>query len=190
MICKFCGNVIEDTSDFCFICGQKVAEEAAVEEAFVEAAPAPEAEEAVVTADAPVAQATATVPEFPAFDMSTLPQGTPIYAQTAPVYAHQVFIQQITPAAPATPFVQVNGQNLGGKVKDASVCSKAKKFFSAFFALTFILQFISWIWYSGAKKQGFPKKAEDILNATMIGLCIFMVIACAAMIFTFFILRT
>ena len=62
MICKFCGNVIEDTSDFCFICGQKVAEEAAVEEAFVEAAPAPEAEEAVVTADAPVAQATATVP--------------------------------------------------------------------------------------------------------------------------------
>ena len=31
MICKFCGNVIEDTSDFCFICGQKVAEEAAAE---------------------------------------------------------------------------------------------------------------------------------------------------------------
>ena len=28
MICKFCGNVIEDSSDFCFICGQKVAEEA------------------------------------------------------------------------------------------------------------------------------------------------------------------
>lgn len=185
MICKFCGNVIEDTSDFCFICGQKVAEEAAVEEAFVEAAPAPEAEEAVVTADAPVAQATATVPEFPAFDMSTLPQGTPIYAQTAPVYAHQVFIQQITPAAAATPFVQVNGQNLGGKVKDASVCSKAKKFFSAFFALTFILQFISWIWYNGAKKQGFPKKAEDILNSTMVGLCIFMVAVCGYLIFKF-----
>lgn len=186
MICKFCGNVIEDTSDFCFICGQKVAEEAATEEAFVEAAPAPEAEEAVVTADAPVAaQAAATVPEFPAFDMSTLPQGTPIYAQTAPVYAHQVFIQQITPAAPAAPFVQVNGQNLGGKVKDNSVCSKAKKFFSAFFALTFILQFISWIWYSGAKKQGFPKKAEDILNSTMIGLCIFMVAVCGFLIFKF-----
>ena len=188
MICKFCGNIIEDTSDFCFICGQKVAEEAAVEEAFVEAAPAPVAEEAVVTAEAPVAaQATATVPEFPAFDMSTLPQGTPIYAQTAPVYAHQVFIQQITPAAPATPFVQVNGQNLGGKskAKDPSVCSKAKKFFAAFFGLTFILQFISWIWYSGAKKQGFPKKAEDILNSTMIGLCICMVAACGFLIFKF-----
>ncbi len=183
MICKFCGNVIEDTSDFCFICGQKVAEEAATEEAFVEAAP--EAEEAVVTAGAPVAaQDTATtVPEFPTFDMSNLPQGTPIYAQTAPVYAHQVFIQQITPAAAATPFVQVNGQNIGGK--DASVCSKAKKFFSAFFAVTFILQFISWIWYSGAKKQGFPKKAEDILNSTMVGLCIFMVIACGLLIFKF-----
>lgn len=24
MICKFCGNQIEDNSDFCFICGQKV----------------------------------------------------------------------------------------------------------------------------------------------------------------------
>lgn len=23
MICKFCGNVIDDNSDFCFICGQK-----------------------------------------------------------------------------------------------------------------------------------------------------------------------
>ena len=28
MICKFCGNVIEDNSDFCFICGQKVVTEA------------------------------------------------------------------------------------------------------------------------------------------------------------------
>lgn len=183
MICKFCGNVIEDSSDFCFICGQKVAEEA-VEEAISETAP--EAEEAVVTADAAVAAAPAaegTVPNFPTFDMANLPQGTPIYAQTAPVYAHQVFIQQLAPAAQATPFVQVNGQNISGK--DPSACSKAKKFFSAFFAVTFILQFISWIWYSGAKKQGFPKKAEDILNSTMIGLCIFMVIACAVLIFKF-----
>ena len=35
MICKFCGNVIEDNSDFCFICGQKnPAEEAAATTAF------------------------------------------------------------------------------------------------------------------------------------------------------------
>ena len=27
MICKFCGNVIEDNSDFCCICGQKVVAE-------------------------------------------------------------------------------------------------------------------------------------------------------------------
>ena len=185
MICKFCGNVIEDSSDFCFICGQKVAaEEAPAFAAEEPAAEVPATEEAPAVAEAPVAPvaAAATVPAFPSFD--TLPQGTPIYAQTAPVYAHQVFIQQITPAA-TTPFVQVNGQNLGGKVKDASICSKAKKFFSAFFAVTFILQFISWIWYSGAKKQGYPKKAEDILNSTMIGLCIFMVIACGFLIFKF-----
>lgn len=190
MICKFCGNIIEDTSDFCFICGQKVAEEAVQPEAEKDAftAEAPATEEAVVPAEAPVAAAAPAAnsasPIFPTYDMSNLPQGTPIYAQTAPVYAHQVFIQQF-PAAPQGPFVQVNGQNIGGKVKDPSICSKAKKFFSAFFAVTFILQFISWIWYSGAKKQGFPKKAEDILNSTMIGLCIFMVIACGFLIFKF-----
>lgn len=192
MICKFCGNVIEDTSDFCFICGQKVADEAPAFETENIPAEEPKAEE--IVAEAPVAEApvtaaaTATIgaapTTFPTFDMENLPQGTPIYAQTAPVYAHQVFIQQF-PAAPQGPFVQVNGQNIGGKVKDPSICSKAKKFFSAFFAVTFILQFISWIWYSGAKKQGFPKKAEDILNSTMIGLCIFMVIACGLLIFKF-----
>ena len=186
MICKFCGNIIEDSSDFCFICGQKVAEEAPAFEAEAPVAEVPATEE-TVPADAPVAPVAAatvgTIPAFPSFE--TLPQGTPIYAQTAPVYAHQVFIQQITPATPAAPFVQVNGQNLGGKVKDPSMCSKAKKFFSAFFALTFILQFISWIWYSGAKKQGYPKKAEDILNSTMIGLCIFMVAVCGFLVFKF-----
>ncbi|MBR3948997.1 MAG: hypothetical protein IKJ70_06295 [Clostridia bacterium] len=180
MICKFCGNVIEDSSDFCFICGQKVAEEAPAFEAEAPVAEEPVAEEAAVPAEAPAAAVGAAPAAFPSFE--SLPQGTPIYAQTAPVYAHQVFIQQF-PAAPQGPFVQVNGQNIGGK--DPSVCSKAKKFFSAFFAVTFILQFISWIWYSGAKKQGFPKKAEDILNSTMIGLCIFMVIACGVLIFKF-----
>ena len=43
MTCKFCGNVIEDNSDICFICGQKV-----------EAAPAaPEAPAAPVNGPAP-----------------------------------------------------------------------------------------------------------------------------------------
>ena len=30
MICKFCGNEIDDSAEFCFICGQKVSEEATV----------------------------------------------------------------------------------------------------------------------------------------------------------------
>ena len=84
MICKFCGNVIEDTSDFCFICGQKVADEAPAFETENIPAEEPKAEE--IVAEAPVtAAATATIgavpAEFPAFD--TLPQGTPIYATRA-----------------------------------------------------------------------------------------------------------
>lgn len=30
MICKFCGNEIDDSSEFCYICGQKVSDEATV----------------------------------------------------------------------------------------------------------------------------------------------------------------
>ena len=55
MICKFCGNVIEDSSDFCFICGQKVAEEAPAFEAEAPVAEEPVAEEAAVPAEAPAA---------------------------------------------------------------------------------------------------------------------------------------
>lgn len=189
MICKFCGNVIEDSSDFCFICGQKVAEEsadyAAANDVFSQGdAVAEEAMPVEAPAAAPAPEE--NIPAYAAapFDMSNIPQGTPIYAQTAPVYAHQVFIQQIPTVAPQqTPFVQVNGQNISNN--DPSIASKAAKFFAALFSATFILQFISWIWYGNAKKAGFQKKAEDILNSSMIGLCIFMVIMCAFLVFKF-----
>ncbi len=192
MICKFCGNVIEDSSDFCFICGQKVVEDTAEytpaddifeettapQEPVKEEAPASE-EEAPAMAPAEDANIAAFAA---AFDAPAIPQGTPIYAQTAPVYAHQVFIQQIAPQQPATPFVQVNGQTFGQPYKDPDNASGAAKFFSAFFAITFILQFISWIWVNNAKKRGYMKKAEQLLNSTMVGLCIFMVIVSVVLI--------
>ncbi len=151
MVCKFCGNTIEDSSEFCFICGNKVMKEEAPE-VFAEAKPA---EVPVVAAPAEAQQ--------------------PIYAQQAPVYAQQAYAQP----APAAPVEE--GKK---KKKDKSVCSKAKKFFAALFALTFILQFIPWIWYKNAKKAGYEEKAVSILNSLMTGLCIFMAIICAVLIKT------
>ncbi len=184
MICKFCGNVIEDSSDFCFICGQKTVQEPTTYSAEEDIFNQPDAvEEATAVEEAVPA---AAQPAYAAAPFTqNIPQGTPIYAQTAPVYAQQVFIQQIPVAnqAPQVPFVQVNGQNV--TTGDPSVCSKAKKFFAALFSATFILQFISWIWYGNAKKSGFVKKAEDILNASMIGLCVFMVVMCIVLAMTF-----
>ena len=62
MICKFCGNEIDDNSDFCFICGQKVeaqqvAPVAAEENVYSE--PQVSAPVAVEAAEAPVYQAPA-----------------------------------------------------------------------------------------------------------------------------------
>ncbi len=167
MICKFCGNVIDDNSDFCFICGQKnPAEEAP--------APAPAEENNNVFSQAPVAEAPAfavaqtapAAPETAVYDDAAAPiyaQSAPIYAQSAPVYAQQAIIQQVAPA-----------QIVKTKTADASIASKAMKFFAAFLSALFVLQFIPWIWYSKAKKAGYEQKSIDLLNSIMIGLCIFM----------------
>ncbi|MBR6567178.1 MAG: hypothetical protein IKK60_00835 [Clostridia bacterium] len=170
MVCKFCGNVIDDNSDFCFICGQKnPAEEtpAPVEEKNDIFSQAPVAEEVAPQAPAFVAQQTVPVaPEAPVYDEAAAPiyaQSAPIYAQSAPVYAQQAIIQQVAPA-----------QIVKTKTSDSSVASKGKKFFAALLSALFILQFIPWMWYSKAKKDGYEQKSIDLLNSIMIGLCIFM----------------
>lgn len=160
MVCKFCGNTIEDTSEFCFICGNKVIkDEPAQEEAF---APAAAPVEVPVVASTTQEEVVAAQPIYA--------QQAPIYAQQAPVYAQQAYVQQ----APV--------EEKGKKKKDKSVCSKAKKFFAALFSITFILQFIPWIWHKNAKKAGYEEKAVSILNSIMTGLCIFMVIICFVLI--------
>lgn len=164
MICKFCGNTIEDSSDFCFICGQKVTQEEQTEtqEVFSQVAPVEEGAPETIAI---------TIPDPEAFEAAAqaqqvapiYTQQAPIYAQQAPVYAQQAIIQQVAAPVPAAK-----------PQKDKSIATKAIKIFSAIFAATFVLQFISWIWYKGAVKAGYDKKAVDILNSTMIGLCIFM----------------
>ena len=157
MVCKFCGNTIEDNSEFCFICGNKaVKDELPAEEVFAQPKPA---EVPVVTADAPAAD-----------PQTVYTQQAPIYTQQTPIYAQQVYVQTVEPKKAKKAF--------------KSTLSKAAKFFAVVFAATFILQFIPWIWYKNAKKAGYEEKATAVLNATLTGLCIFMAIICAVLIKT------
>ena len=162
MVCKFCGNTIEDSSEFCFICGNKVIkEEVPAEAVFTQPAPA---EVPVVTAEAPAVEPQAVY----------APQGAPVYTQQAPIYAQQAYIQQIPEP------------KKGKKEKKAkSACSKAMKVFAIIFAATFVLQFIPWIWYKKAQKAGYEEKATAVLNATMTGLCVFMAIISVVLVKTF-----
>lgn len=176
MICKFCGNTIEDNSDFCFICGQKVAEEAPAAEPaenmqVFSQVTLPEEETQPETVTIPVPEQAAAMPEFPQ-GAPIYAQAAPIYAQSAPVYAQQAIVQQMPVSAPQKQK----------KDKDKSIATKATKFFSALFAATFVLQFISWIWYKNANKNNYDNKAIAILNSTMVGLCIFMAIVCFVII--------
>ena len=158
MVCKFCGNTIEDNSEFCFICGNKVIKDEIPAEA-VYTQPAP-TEIPVVADEAPVAES-----------QPVYAQQVPVYAQQAPIYAQQAYVQQVPEA------------KKGKKAKKAkSACSKAMKFFAALFAATFILQFIPWIWYKNAQKAGYEEKATAIMNSTMVGLCIFMAIVCGVLV--------
>lgn len=164
MVCKFCGNTIEDSSEFCFICGNKVMKEKAPE-VYAEAA------------------APAEIPVAPA------PEAQAIYAQPVAPVAAPVVAPEAAPAAPEAPEAAPAEESKKKKKekknkKDKSVCSKAKKFFAALFALTFVLQFIPWIWYKKAKKAGYEEKAVAILNSIMTGLCIFMAVICGLLIKT------
>ena len=64
MICKYCGNQIDDNSDFCFICGQKV-EQNNDQNSFDETAPADNY--------AVQSEAVAVMPESPAIFEESLP---------------------------------------------------------------------------------------------------------------------
>ncbi len=155
MICKFCGNEIDDGSDFCYICGQKVEEPVpayAAADVYSQPAAAPAA-----PAPAPVAPAPAPVAAAPA---PATPAPAPV---AAPAAAPAV--------APEAPAEQGGKKKRGKKVKDPNMASRAQRFFS--FVLFFI---VGPILYKKEKKNGNEAKATSILNATMRGLCVFMAI--------------
>lgn len=171
MICKFCGNSIEDNSDFCFICGQKVEN---AEPAFQ---PAPSNDVFSQAAQAPVAPAA----EAPAAEAPVAPAAAP---EAAPV--------QVAAA------IEEPSKKKGKKQKDPSKASKGLKFFTTLFLAAF-LGLAAFMWsstsfvfvalvviyalfdrkaYKKAKSQGYEEKAVAILNSTGIGACIGMALIC------------
>ncbi len=155
MICKFCGNEIDDNSDFCFICGQKV-----------------EAKEPVYAA-APAANVY-TQPE-------AAPAEEPFVADDPFVEStDDAFVSEsapVSPAAAAVATAQKTKKELKAEIKAAkkaekaakyAIASRAERFFSVLFALVGL--FI----YSKAKKEGEDEKAVVIYNIFMTALCVKM----------------
>lgn len=153
MICKFCGNEIDDGSDFCYICGQKVEE------------PVP----AYAAAD--VYSQPAAAPATPV-QAPVAPAPAPVAAAPAPAAPAPVAAPAAAPAAVSeAPAEQGGKKKKAKKVKDPNMASRAQRFFS--FVLFFI---VGPILYKKEKKNGNEAKATSILNATMRGLCVFMAI--------------
>lgn len=170
MICKFCGNLIEDNSEVCFICGKKV-----------EAAEAPAAD-----GFAPVAAPVAPVAPVEAAPVYAAPVTAPV-APVAPVYAAPVA------AAPVAPELSKDEKKAAKKAK----LSKGRKFFTFLFAaafiacafiasnlfyvfaaLTAVYAFFAFRSYKKAVKLGYTDKAKALVNTSWVGVCAGMAIAC------------
>lgn len=177
MICKFCGNVIEDNSDFCFICGQKVVAEA---------------------------------PAYAAEVYSQKPEGAPAeVAPEQPVYAAPAEPVYAAPAIPEEETGK-NGKKKAKKAKKAKKTEKPEltkggRFFTGLFAALFLVvagvlvimgkatfgiiaaavgAIVAYAYYKKSKKAlaaGYEDKAVDILNTSMIGLCVGMVVLVLAL---------
>lgn len=186
MICKFCGNVIEDNSDYCFICGQKVVSEAPAYAAEI------------------YSQQPQGAPAQPVYSVAP---DQPVYAAPAqPVYAAPV-----VPAAPEKKKFKLSKK--GNKVKqpkapsDPAVFSQKEKILLGFLAaiflavagimcknlivvaacvvITAVVAVIYYKKYKAALDGGYEEKAVDILNTGMIGLCVGMAVVVASLLFNF-----
>ena len=168
MICKFCGNEIDDGSDFCYICGQKVDEPAAADAAanvYSQPAAAPVAEPAYAAASVQASAAEAQ------------PTAAPAQAPVAPAYTAVPGQPPVDPAFAADPVPQGGKKKRAKKPADPNMATRAQRFFS--FLLFFI---VGPILYKKEKKAGNEAKAISILNAAMRGFCVFMAIIAVVMI--------
>ena len=109
MVCKFCGNEIDDNSDFCFICGQKVE---AKEPAYAAAAPA------------------ANVYTQPEAAPATEPVAEPEAVASAPVSAAAV-----SQRSKKELKAEMKAAKKAAKDAKYAIASRAARFFSFLFAL-------------------------------------------------------
>lgn len=194
MICKFCGNSIEDNSDFCFICGQKVEN---ADPAFQNTQSNDVFSQSSAPAAAPVAEvpvAPAYVAEAPAAPAAPVAPATPIPA----AYASCPYVTAESPCVANAPAAKGNGKKKGKKEKDPSKATKALKFFTALF-LALFLAVPAFLWKTislafivlivvyavldvkaikKAVAAGYNEKATAIINSTGIGACIGLVLVC------------
>ena len=175
MICKFCGNVIEDNSDFCFICGQKVVAEAPAYAAEVysqkpEGAPAEVApEQPVYAAPAqPVYAAPVAPVEEPGKKGKKKAKKAKKAEKSSLSKGGRFFIGLF-----AALFLAVAGlMIINGKILFALICV----------AVTAVVALIYSKKYKSAIAAGYEDKALDILNTGMIGLCVGMAVVVLALV--------
>ncbi|MGN0467249.1 MAG: hypothetical protein ACI4GY_00815 [Acutalibacteraceae bacterium] len=160
MVCKFCGNEIEDGSDFCFVCGQKVETNSLDNVADVYSQPdEPIQAQAAESVEAPVQAAPA-------------PAAVPVEQQ--PVATAQAVAAPVAPAYEA--------QTDDKKSKKAKKPKKQYQTKKGIRFVAFLFAIIGYILYRKAKKSGNEVRATEILNAIMLGLDIKLAIVCAILI--------
>ncbi len=178
MICKFCGNVIEDNSDYCFICGQKVVNEAPAYAAEVYsqqpqgapaqpvAAPAPVAEQPVYAAPvAPVQQSGKKAKKTKKNKKEKAP------ANPAELSKGEKFLIGFLAAV----FLAVGGVLFAKNFIGLLVCAVA----------TGVVAYVYYVKYKKAMDGGYEEKALDIVNIGMIGLCVGMAVLALSLFINF-----
>ena len=174
MICKFCGNVIEDNSDFCFICGQKVVTEAPAYAAQVysqksEGAPA-EVAPSTAPAEPVVPVYTApVVPEMCKNCKKAKKMAKPPVDPSILCVRDKVLVGLF-----AALFLAVAGI-MCTNIIVVAICA----------VLTGVVAFVYYKNYKKAIAAGYEQKALDILNIGMIGLCVGMGVVVIGMLINF-----
>ena len=174
MICKFCGNVIEDNSDFCVICGQKVVTEAPAYAAQVysqksEGAPA---EVAPSTAPAEPVVPVYTAPVVP--EMCKNCKKAKKMAKPPVDPSILCMRDKVLVGLFAALFLAVAGI-MCTNIIVVAICA----------VLTGVVAFVYYKNYKKAIAAGYEQKALDILNIGMIGLCVGMGVVVIGMLINF-----